>query len=192
MKEGLFMKELLFNVYERNEKGKKVRKNGEIPCVIYGEGLDRSVSAKITKRQMITLLGYPKSSVLSLNLNGDIKRCIVKDLQKDSFGKIEHIDFQSIKKGELIKLKIPITFVGQKALESKGFLLETFMSEIELQGDPNNFPAHIEVDISKVEYASQILVENLTIPDGINIDVSEDMVVAKVSSNVREEEETEE
>ena len=36
------MSNLAFNIYERkeNEKAKNLRKNGEIPCVIYGDGIE--------------------------------------------------------------------------------------------------------------------------------------------------------
>ena len=42
----------------------------------------------------------------------------------DPFGKIIHIDFQSISKGELVKLKIPVIFYGQEALEAKRVIYE--------------------------------------------------------------------
>ena len=75
------MDNLVFNISERCENGKKVRMNGQIPCIIYGRDLNKALSAKITKRELIRLLGYPKSSVVSLNLNGDYKKCIVKEIQ---------------------------------------------------------------------------------------------------------------
>ena len=35
------MDTLVFNVSERNEKGKKARMNGQIPCIIYGHGVQQ-------------------------------------------------------------------------------------------------------------------------------------------------------
>ena len=182
------MDDLVFNICERSEKGSKVRKNGEIPCIVYGNDHHKSLSAKITKKEMISLLRYPKSSVVSLNLNGDFKKCIVKEMQQDAFGKIIHIDFQSINKGDLVKLKIPISFVGQETLLSKSLLLESFITEVELQGEPDKFPNNITVDVSKLEEGSQIFIKDLSIPNEIVLESNKDLAVAKIGYNSKNEE----
>ena len=128
------MESVVFNVSERNEKGKKVRMHGEVPAVLYGSHLDNTVSIKITRKDMYKLLTLAKSSILSLKLNGHIENCVVKELQKDSFGKVIHIDFQDIKKDEKIKMKIPVVFDGQSTLEGRQLLLEVLISEVELYG----------------------------------------------------------
>ena len=161
------MDDLVFNICERSEKGSKVRKNGEIPCIVYGNDHHKSLSAKITKKEMIRLLRYPKSSVVSLNLNGDFKKCIVKEMQQDAFGKIIHIDFQSINKGDLVKLKI---------------------TEVELQGEPDKFPNNITVDVSKLEEGSQIFIKDLSIPNEIVLESNKDLAVAKIGYNSKNEE----
>ena len=40
------MDNLVFDICERSEKGSKVRKNGEIPCIIYGEDRNKSLSCE--------------------------------------------------------------------------------------------------------------------------------------------------
>ena len=42
MKEGVIVESVVFNVSERNEKGKKVRMHGEVPAVLYGSHLDNT------------------------------------------------------------------------------------------------------------------------------------------------------
>ena len=180
------MDDLLFNVYERAEKGNKVRKRGEIPCVIYGDDTYKAISSKMTKKEMYRLLGYPKNSIISLNLNGDIKTCIVKETQKDIYGKVAHIDFQTIRKGEVVKLGIPITFVGQDALAAKSLLLETFVSEVELQGEPNKFPPHIEVNVSNLQAGNRIYIRDLPIPKDVVVEENEDLEIAKIDSIIYE------
>lgn len=174
------MDNLVFNVCERSEKGSKVRKSGQIPCIIYENDHHKSLSAKMTRREMIRLLGYPKSSVISLDLNGDLKKCIVKEMQQDAFGKIIHIDFQSVNKGDLVKLKIPVIFVGQESLAANGLLLESFITEVELQGEPGKFPDNITVDVSKLENGNQIFIRDLEIPNEIILESNRDLAIAKI------------
>ena len=189
------MENVAFNISERTEKGKKVRKNGEVPCVVYGEDVTKSTPVKMSRRDVDKLLTCPKSSMFSLNLNGKVENCVVKELQKDNFGKVIHIDFQNVRKDEKIKLKIPVTFLGEGMLESKQLLLETFVTEIELHGEADKFPEKIEYDASNLEYGNKVCAKDLDIPEGIELGVDADLVVAKVEGNVTvtdEEEEAEE
>ncbi len=186
------MKNLEFNITKRDEKVNKVRHDGEIPCILYGQNLDKSISAKITKREMINILNYTDSSILNLNLNGDIKKCVIKELQRDPFGNIIHIDFQCIKKGETIKLKVPVNFIGQGGLESRRLLIEDFISEIPLQGEASEIPQNIEINVSELEYGDQILVKDINIPKSVKADINEELMIAKIGSvNTNEGEKSE-
>ncbi|MGL5693874.1 MAG: hypothetical protein ACRCXA_07345 [Peptostreptococcaceae bacterium] len=90
------MSNLIVNVTERNAKGRNLRKNGYIPCIVYGQGLDSTVCGKITVRDSINILEYNKNAVLSLNINEETKQCILKSLQRDAMGNLLHIDFLAV------------------------------------------------------------------------------------------------
>ena len=177
------MESVVFNVSERNEKGKKVRMHGEVPAVLYGSHLDNTVSIKITRKDMYKLLTLAKSSILSLNLNGHIENCVVKELQKDSFGNVIHIDFQDIKKDEKIKMKIPVVFDGQSTLEGRQLLLEVLISEVELYGEADKLPENIKCDVGELNIGDKIFIKDLVIPEGMRLDVDEDAIVATIADN---------
>lgn len=150
------MESVAFDISERNEKGKKVRSKGDIPCVLYGEALEKSIPVKMLRRDVDKLLSYPKSSVFSLKLNGKTENCVVKELQKNSFGKVIHIDFQYVENNEVIKLKIPVIYEGQEMLKCKRLLVETFLSEVELHGEVNKFPKNIELNLENLSYGDKV------------------------------------
>ena len=177
------MESVVFNVSERNEKGKKVRMHGEVPAVLYGSHLDNTVSIKITRKDMYKLLTLAKSSILSLKLNGHIENCVVKELQKDSFGKVIHIDFQDIKKDEKIKMKIPVVFDGQSTLEGRQLLLEVLISEVELYGEADKLPENIKCDVGELNIGDKIFIKDLVIPEGMRLDVDENAIVATIADN---------
>ena len=177
------MESIVFNVSERNEKGKKVRMHGEVPAVLYGSHLDNTVSIKITRKDMYKLLTLAKSSILSLKLNGHIENCVVKDLQKDSFGKVIHIDFQDIKKDENIKMKIPVVFDGQSTLEGRQLLLEVLISEVELYGEADKLPENIKCNVGELNIGDKIFIKDLVIPEGVRLDVDENAIVATIADN---------
>ena len=177
------MESIVFNVSERHEKGKKVRMHGEVPAVLYGSHLDNTVSIKITRKDMYKLLTLAKSSILSLNLNGHSENCVVMELQKDSFGKVIHIDFQDIKKDEKIKMKIPVVFDGQSTLEGRQLLLEILISEVELYGEADKLPENIKCDVGELNIGDKIFIKDLVIPEGMKLDVDEDAIVATIADN---------
>ena len=177
------MESVVFNVSERNEKGKKVRMHGEVPAVLYGSHLDNTVSIKITRKDMYKLLTLAKSSILSLKLNGHIENCVVKELQKDSFGMVIHIDFQDIKKDEKIKMKIPVVFDGQSTLEGRQLLLEVLISEVELYGEADKLPENIKCNVGELNIGDKIFIKDLVIPEGMRLDVDENAIVATIADN---------
>lgn len=90
----------MLNVISRdlNEKTRLIRKRGYIPAVIYGTQLDRSIPISVYKTDFARLIdGGENSGVLELNLNGDIKKCLLREVQvdgvKDGF---LHIDFMLV------------------------------------------------------------------------------------------------
>ena len=176
------MQNAVFNITERTEKGKKVRMNGQIPGIIYGESLEKSIPCKMDRKEMLKLLSSSRNSVLALNLDGTMEHCVLKEVQRNTFGEIIHLDFQYVKKGDLVKLKVPVNFVGQGYLESKRLLLEVFVTEVQLQGNPSEMPEHIEVNVEGLEHGAQILAKDLVIPETLKMDLDPETVVARIGS----------
>ena len=189
------MSELAFKVEEKlaNEKAKAIRRNGQTPGVIYGEFLDNPISIKIANTQLPKILKtHLTSSVVSLEVNNDVKNCVIKDIQKDMYGKIIHVDFQYVKANEVIKLKVPVTFEGQTALETNRLVLETFASEIEVQGAVEKLPEKIDIDVSDKKFEDKILAKDVTLPEGVHLVTAEDTLLAVVAGTQTEEESEEE
>ena len=134
-------------------------------------------------KDMYKLLTLAKSSILSLKLNGHIENCVVKELQKDSFGKVIHIDFQDIKKDEKIKMKIPVVFDGQSTLEGRQLLLEVLISEVELYGEADKLPENIKCNVGELNIGDKIFIKDLVIPEGMRLDVDENAIVATIADN---------
>ena len=187
------MQSLVFDVKERSQKGKKVRMQGEVPAVIYGEALENPIPCQMTKKEMMKLLSQ-ESSVVGLSLNGKIEHCVLKNIQRDVFGEIIHVDFQQVNKDSSVKLRVPVKFVGMGSLDSRKLLLDEVISEVQLQGHPDEMPEHIEIDVSALNYGDHVYGKDLAIPENIKADIEPDDVVARIGSLVsgEAEEDTEE
>ena len=191
------MSNLAFNIFERgeNEKAKTLRKNGENPCVIYGDGIKDSLSTNIQKYVLLKLMNCnTTSSLIPLNLNGNTKTCVVKSIEKDVFGKVIHVDFQSVNKNDVIRLKLPINFINEESLENKRLVLETFNAEIEIQGIASEMPETIEVNLEGLNFEDKIFAKDIKLPQNIDLITDPETLLAIVagSDNNNDDEENEE
>ena len=180
------MSNLAFNINERgkNEKAKALRKNGEIPCIIYGDGLKESLPIKINKNDLLKLMSTSTtSSLIPLNLNGITKTCVVKDIEKDVFGKVIHVDFQSVNKNEVIRLKLPVNFTNEESLESKRLVLEAFNPEIEIQGVASEMPENIDFSVEGLNFEDKIFAKDVKLPEGITLITAPDTLLAVIAGS---------
>lgn len=180
------MSNLMFNVYGRakDEKAKVLVKKGQVPCIIYGDSLEESIPVKIEKNELIKLMNSnTQSSLIPLVLDGQTKTCIVKELQKNVYGKVIHIDFQAVSANEVVKLKIPVTFVGMDNLEVKRLVLETFTPEIEVHGVMSKMPETLEVNVSDMNFEDKIFAKDIILPDDISLMTEPETLLAVIAGS---------
>lgn len=180
------MSNLMFNVYDRakDEKAKVLIKKGQVPCIIYGDGLKESIPVKIEKNELIKLMNSnTQSSLIPLVLNGQTTTCIVKELQKSVYGKVIHIDFQAVSANEVVKLKIPVNFVGMDNLEIKRLVLETFTPELEVHGIMAKMPETLEVNVSNMNFEDKIFAKDIKLPDDISLMTEPETLLAVIAGS---------
>lgn len=164
------MSNVVFKVYKRNEKTnqKQLRKNGQVPGVIYGEFLDNTIKVQMSTLELKSMLKKNNSgSIIEVDLDGEKLNCVVKEVQKNNLMEILHVDLQYTKPNEVIKMRIPVRSVGQESLESKRLILETYNSFIDLQGSVEKIPEFIEINVSNMKFEDKIFVEDIAIPEDV-------------------------
>ena len=179
------MSNLAFKVYERNEKAKqsKLRKSGEIPGIIYGEFLDKTIPVKMCNAELHRMLKKNNSgSIIKVQLDDKELNCVVKEVQKNHLHEILHVDFQYIKPNEIIKMRIPIKIIGKENLESKRLTLETHTLFIDLQGNVEKIPESLEINVSNMKADDKVFIEDIVIPKDITILSDPKTLLAVVSS----------
>lgn len=185
---------ITLTVQNRTEKGKqlkKLRESGRVPAVVYGpkeESLSISMDARDFEK---AFKEAGESSVLVLSGLQDDKEVLIHDVSFDSMkGKISHVDFFAIKKGQDVTVNVPLVFVGEAPAIKLGGSLTKALHEIEVTGKPSKLPHEIEVDISTLEtFEDHIRVKDLNVPSGVTIENDPEETVAVVSEAKEEPEE---
>lgn len=178
---------------ERTEKPQKVRRQGFIPGVIFGKGIE-SKSVKIDEKELAKVQhGHLRNARLQVKLGEDVKHCIVKEIQKDPVkGNVIHFNLQAIHDNDIIKLFVPVRFNGKEKLAGRQLLLEENLTEVEISGKASILPEVISIDVSNLKYEDKIALKDIPVQEGIKVLGNEDELVAVVSYARETPEEAEE
>jgi large subunit ribosomal protein L25 len=194
------MSETMLNVSLREASGKGVARNlrrqGEIPAVCYGKGLDShplTVNIKALKQALSTEAGL--NTLIKLQGEGPFsgKVVIVKDLQIESLSRRPlHVDFQAIDLTKKTQVMVPLKIVGKAEGEKTGGVLQVIYKEVEVSCLPTAIPPFIEVDVNALDVGDSISIDDLEFPAGVEKAHEENFVIINVSEIRAEIEEEEE
>ncbi len=129
--------------------------------------------------------------MIFINIDSQSYPTIIHDIARDAVSDyILHADFYKVRLDEKIHAKIQLNFIGEApAVKSLGGILVKNLSEIEVEGFPQDLPHQIDVDISELaEFKSQILVKDLQISKKLEVKVEPDVIVALIQEPISEEE----
>ncbi len=186
-------------VKTRTETGKgaarRIRRNGQIPGVVYGRG-NEPKSIKVNPQDIEKILF--SNAVIDLSIaeeDNEETTVIIKDFQRDVIKKnLLHVDFQFISMDEKITVSVPLSLEGTAAGVHEGGVLQQLIRNIEIDALPAEIPSEITLDISELEMGNSLSVSDLELPEGIDLvtDLDEVIVTVVTPTELIEEEEEEE
>jgi len=200
------MKETRLKAKKREGTGKSfvkaMRRNGEIPCVIYGHG-EPAIPASINTKDFEQIIKNNPTGigVVNIEITGmETFWSLVKRVQKNPINDdIWHIDFQHLHKGETIIVDVPVRSKGTPVGEKEGGILEQVAHKIRVKVLPSKIISSINVDVSDLKIGQVIHIKDLDIgdaelddnPDRVVLHVVRPRVVEEVKPEVEEEVEKE-
>ncbi len=182
------------NAEKREDVGKgasrRLRRDGKVPGIVYGADKD---AAMITLGQNDVLHHLEHeafySHILTLNVGKETEQVVLKDLQRHPFKRLlMHIDFLRVKAGEKLSMRVPLHFLNEEkciGVKRDGGAINHLMSDLEIECLPKDLPEYIEVDMLNVALGDTIHVQDLTLPQGVEVyalahGVDEELGVATV------------
>ena len=174
---------------------REVRKEGNIPAILYGRGEDPVplvVSPDELKRALSNSAGI--NTILELEIDGsespEKKFSMVQEIQKDPLkNRVIHLDFLAIDMEKSIKVKVPVNTKGRSEGERRGAKLEQLMRTIDLECLPGDIPDSIEIDVSDLEMGDFVDIDGLSLGEGVApLRSGSEKVVQVVAQRTQEEE----
>ena len=170
---------------------KKSRKEGKIPCVIYGG--ESQIHFTLPELAVDKIIFTPEVFILNITIDGKEYQTILQDIQYHPVtDKVLHVDFLEITKGKEVVVGIPVKFIGVAPGIIKGGKLQVKYRKLRVKGLIDNMPEFIELDISKLDIGNSIKVRDLSLDNLQVVETSNAVVVqVKISRGITEEEEEE-
>ncbi len=164
------MAEASLKVTEREDKGKqaakRLRREGLIPGILYGLGMEPS-SLTIDLKELLTLLHtVGRNSVVNITVGKKRKKIksFIYDIQHDPIsGDIIHVDLKQISMKERIHVTIPVHITGTSVgVKSEGGIVEHVLHAVDILCLPTDIPEEIIVDVSDLHIGDAIFVRDLS------------------------------
>lgn len=172
----------------RNSALTKLRIEGNIPAVVYGNKLE-SKPIYINGADFIkTMREVGRNGVFPLDLNGQKVNVILSDYQADAIkNEIIHADLLAVDMKKEIQADVRIALVGEAVGVKDGGVLQQSLHEVSVTATPSNIPQVIEVDISGLEVGETITVADLNAGNFVIDHDSEQTVASILPPKVEEE-----
>ena len=170
----------------------ELKRDNLIPAIVYGHKI-KNIPIEVNYADFDKFYKQTgETTLISLEFNDEKRVVLIHDVQIDPVtNKYIHIDFYQVKMDEKIKAEIALNFVGQApAVIEYGGILVKNMDKLEIEALPKDLPHEIEVDVSRLkQIEDRICVKDLAIPEGVEILIDQEQVVAMIASPKVQEEE---
>ena len=153
---------------------RRLRRLGKIPAILYGAGKDPvSLQFDHNKMWLQTENEAFYSHILTLKLDGNEEKVVVKDMQRHPFRQlIMHMDFLRINEAVELTLRVPLHFTNQETcigVKQGGGVISHQMNDLEIMCLPKDLPEFIEVNLATLELGHTLHLADLQLPSGVRI-----------------------
>ncbi len=166
------MQTITINGNIREDLGKKAtkanRKNGQIPCVIYGG--KENIFFTATNNDFSGLVYTPDFKIAEINIGGKVTKAIMKEIQFHPVtDRILHIDFVELIPNQIVKVEIPIKLTGKAIGATKGGVVSQKLRRVLAKTTPECLVGSVEIDITNLDLGQSARVREITQIEGIEI-----------------------
>lgn len=196
------MKKFELTGKKREDLGKKaskaLRKEGLIPCNLYGEATENGKPVALafasTFKDLRKLIYTPHIYVIDINIDGEVHTAIMREIQFHPVTDAPlHIDFYEVNDHKPITIGIPVKLEGLAPGVRNGGRMNIAVRKLDVIAPYQQIPERIEIDVTSLEIGDSIKVGELNF-ENFKFATSKDVVVCsvKMTRNAAQEEETEE
>ncbi|MGB0869231.1 MAG: 50S ribosomal protein L25/general stress protein Ctc [Flavobacteriales bacterium] len=143
------------------KKGTKtLRKEGMVPCVVYGG--EKTIHFAVKTLDLRNLVYTPNVYTAEIEVEGQVVKAILKDIQFHPVtDAILHVDFMELVEGKEISLSVPVNITGNAKGVMQGGKLRKNMRRLLVRATPENLPNSIDLDVTPLGIGKSIRVSGV-------------------------------
>jgi large subunit ribosomal protein L25 len=149
---------------------RRLRTSGQIPGVVYGEGVNPMSVAVNAKEFRAAVSGEQGlNTVLTLNADGATFTVMARQIQRHPVrGTVAHVDFQVVDLNKSVTVTVPLHVVGDAVeVRHADYEIEQSLFTLSVSARPDLLPTHIDVDVSHLRAGGSIRVAEVPLADGV-------------------------
>lgn len=156
---------------KRSEFGKKeskaMRREGLIPCVIYGGS--EEVTFSVAEKDLKPLIYTPNAYIVEIEIDGKTETGVMREVQYHPVQEqILHIDFYRVQAGKPVAIDIPVKLTGSAEGVKLGGKLIQSRRKLRVSGLVDKLPDTLDVDVTTLGIGKSIFVGDLKF-DGLTL-----------------------
>ncbi|ATV25851.1 50S ribosomal protein L25/general stress protein Ctc [Prevotella intermedia] len=184
------MKQIQISGKKRETTGKKaskeLRKEGMIPCNLYGEakadGKPVAFSFVAPMSELRKLIYTPHIYLVELNIDGVNHAAIMKEIQfHPTTDAVLHIDFYEVNESKPIVMGVPVKHIGLAQGVRDGGRMNKSIRKINVRAPYAQIPETLDIDVTKLRIGKSIKVGDLSF-EGLELITSKDVVVCSIKN----------
>ena len=185
------MREISINGQVREGLGKKaskmLRKEGLIPCNLYGEkkdanGLPEALAFSVPFSELRKVVYTPHIYVVNININGTNHVAIMKELQFHLVtDALLHADFYEINDTKDITIGIPVKLNGLAQGVRDGGRINLSIRKINVKAPYKAIPEYLDIDVTSLQLGKSIKVGQLSF-EGLELVTPAEVIVCSVKA----------
>ncbi len=141
---------------------KKVRKEGKVPCVIYGK--NENLNFSVYQADFKHLVYTPNTFLVQVSVGGNVKLAKVQELQFHPVSEdIIHADFYEVDDKSPLSVSVPVKIVGNSPGVIEGGKLQLKIKKLSVSGLIADLPEFIEVNIDELEIGKSVKVKDIQV-----------------------------
>jgi large subunit ribosomal protein L25 len=171
---------------------KKHRREGKVPCVIYGG--EKQIHLAIEEKSFKKIIFTPEVYLVNIKVDGKEYLTILQDIQYHPVtDNILHADFLEIISGKPVTIAVPVKIEGVAPGVLQGGRLVKKLRKLKVSGLVESLPEFIMLNIDKLDIGNSIRVKDVVYKNLTFLDTPNAVIVAvKTARGLSEEEIAEE
>lgn len=139
---------------------KKLRGEGQVPCVLYGS--EEPVHFSTFQTALLKLVYTPNVYLVNLDIDGKKIQAIMQDIQFHPVSdEVVHIDFLQVTDDKPVKIDIPVGVEGFAKGIRKGGKLQIEKRRLKVQALAKDLPDQIIVDVTELDLGESLRVSDI-------------------------------